>query len=347
MAAEKIMIVEDEILIAMEIQRKLNNLGYTVTDVVSSGEEAVQTAGTAQPDLVLMDIKLAGEMDGVEAATRIHDRYDIPIVYLTAHTDEKTLQRAKLAQPFGYLVKPFSEVELRTTIEVSLYKHLQERKSKDTAACFTKALEVIGGAVIVTDENGLVRHMNSLAETLTGWNYAEAVGLHLSDVYLIKDRKSGAFLPDFFDELAREGFAPHHPGYVLVARNKSEIAIEQDVLPLENPDGNVNAVTFCFREAPQGGQDSRDWLSRAANLHLAAGLCVSDGAFVEAESFQQRALELLEKNLGGDHLKVAQCLEELADIRKKLGKIQDAKLLETRAARIRSGRVPVSAEEGE
>ncbi len=347
MADERIMIVEDEVVIAMELQRNLNNLGYAVTGIVSSGEQAVESAGTARPDLVLMDIKLAGEMDGIEAAKRIHDRYNIPIVYLTAHTDEKTLQRAKLAQPFGYLVKPFSEVELRTTIEVSLYKHLQERKSKEAADSFAKALDVIGGAVIVTDEKGVVKHMNSLAETLTGWKRDEAAGRPLSDVYVVRSRESGAYLTDFFPDVCREGFEMHPSGYVLLAKNKSEINIEQSVITLEDTDGRLSTVTFCFREIAEGGHDHRDWVSHAANLHLAAELCASDGAFAEAESFQQRALELLEKNLGGDNPKVAQGLEDLADIYRKLGKTQEAKMLEVRAARIRSGRSQAVVESSE
>ena len=344
MADEKIMIVEDEIVIAMELQRNLDNLGYTVTGIVSSGEKAVESAGTDKPDLVLMDIKLSGEMDGIEAAKRIHDRYEIPIVYLTAHADEKTLQRAKLAEPFGYLVKPFSEVELRTTIEVSLYKRTQERKSKETADSFAKALDVIGGAVIVTDEKGVVKHMNSLAETLTGWRHHEAAGRDFSEVCKVKDRESGEDLPGFFGRVRRQGFTAQDSGYALVAQNKSEINIELTILPLEDVDGRLSTVTFSFREVTQGGQGSQDWFSHAANLHLAAELCASDGAFAEAESFQQRALELLEKNLGGDHPKVAKGLEDLADIYKKLGKTQDAKMLEVRAARISAGRAPVVAE---
>jgi len=337
------MIVEDEIVIAMELQKKLKNLGYTVIGVVSSGEEAVESAAAAKPDLVLMDIKLAGEMDGIEAARRIHEQFDIPIVYLTAHTDEKTLQRAKLAQPFGYLVKPFSEVELRTTIEVSLYKHMQEKKSKETSDGFSKALDVLGGAVIVTDEQGVVRHMNALAETLTGWNQGEAAGRNLSEVYAVKALESGAYLPEFFGELCRDGFTGYESQFTLVARNKSEVSIEQDVVPLENADGGLSAVAFCFREVAREGADSQDWFSHAANLHLAAELCVSDGAFAEAESFQQRALELLEKNLGGDNPKVAQGLEDLANIYRNLGKSGDAKMLEIRAARIRSSRAPAMA----
>ena len=340
MAGESIMIVEDEVVIAMELQKKIEKLGYSVTGVISSGEEAVERAITAKPNLVLMDIKLAGEMDGIEAAKRIHDRYDIPIVYLTAHADEKTLQRAKLAQPFGYLVKPFSEVELRTTIEVSLYKHMQEKKSKEATEFFTKALDVLGGAVIVTDESGVIQHMNSLAETLTGWNHEDAFGRHLSEVYVVKDRETGAYLADLFGELSETGFASYAAYYVLVARNKSEINIEQNVLTLERAAGRASAVTFCFREVARGVQSDQDWVSHSANLHLAAELCASEGAYAEAESFQQRALELLEENLGEDHPNVAKCLENLAEICRKLGKTDHAKMLEIRAARIRSGRLP-------
>lgn len=344
MAGERIMIVEDEVVIAMELQRKIEKLGYSVTNVIGSGEEAVESAATAEPNLVLMDIKLAGEMDGIEAAKKIHDRYDIPIVYLTAHADEKTLQRAKLAQPFGYLVKPFSEAELRTTIEVSLYKHMQEMKSKEATEFFTKALDVLGGAVIVTDESGVIQHMNSLAETLTGWNHEDAIGRHLSEVYVVKDLETGAYLPDFFGELSEAGFPSYGAYYVLVARNKSEINIEQNVLTLERAAGRASAVTFCFREVAQGVQSGRDWVSHSANLHLAAELCASEGAYAEAESFQQRALELLEENLGEDHPKVAKCLEDLGEICRKLGKTDDAKMLEIRAARIRSGHLPAVQE---
>ena len=108
MPPARILIVEDEVVVAMEIRRKLEAMGHDVLGIVSTGEEAVENAGHTQPDFVLMDIRLAGRMDGTEAAKRIHDLYDIPVVYLTAHGDEKTLQKAKLAEPFCYLMKPFS-----------------------------------------------------------------------------------------------------------------------------------------------------------------------------------------------------------------------------------------------
>ena len=123
----RIMIVEDEGITALSIQRKLETLGYEVPVAVGSGEEAVEQAEQAAPDLVLMDIRLAGEMDGVEAADQIKTQFDIPVVYLTAYADEDTFQRAKVTESFGYLLKPFQERILEITIEMALYKHKMDQ----------------------------------------------------------------------------------------------------------------------------------------------------------------------------------------------------------------------------
>jgi CheY-like chemotaxis protein len=118
-----ILIVEDEIIVSMEIQERLKRLGYGVCDAVSTGEEAIEKAGEKRPDLVLMDIRLEGEMDGIEAAQAIQKRFNIPVVYLTANSDDKTLLRAKLTEPFGFILKPFHERDLHSNIEMALYKH--------------------------------------------------------------------------------------------------------------------------------------------------------------------------------------------------------------------------------
>ena len=130
MAETKIMIVEDEWITADDIKMSLQSLGYTVASVVSSGEEAIQKAEKDRPDLVLMDIVLQGEMDGIEAANQIHSCYDIPIIYLTAYADEKVLERAKITEPFGYIVKPFINEDLKIAIEIALYKHKAEKERK-------------------------------------------------------------------------------------------------------------------------------------------------------------------------------------------------------------------------
>ncbi|MBF0517199.1 MAG: response regulator [Nitrospirae bacterium] len=118
-----ILIVEDEAIVSMEIQERVKRLGYRVCDTVSTGELAIEKAGEKHPDLVLMDIRLEGQMDGIEAAEVIKKQLAIPVVYLTANSDDKTLLRAKMTEPFGFILKPFHERDLRTNIEMALYRH--------------------------------------------------------------------------------------------------------------------------------------------------------------------------------------------------------------------------------
>lgn len=138
MASARILIVEDEILIARHIERTLCQLGYEVTGIAQDAVMALQKATEMRPDLVLMDIVIQGEMDGVAAAEQIRDRWQIPVVYLTAYADENTFERAKPTQPFGYLLKPFNEHELRIAVELALFRHQTEvdlkAKGKDGEA---------------------------------------------------------------------------------------------------------------------------------------------------------------------------------------------------------------------
>ena len=127
----QILVVEDENIVALEIQSRLEGLGYVVLAIASSGEEAIQKAEETNPDLVLMDIKLKGDMDGIEAAEEIRTRFNLPVVYLTAYAEENTLQRAKITAPYGYILKPFEERELHANIEIAIYKHQMEQKVKE------------------------------------------------------------------------------------------------------------------------------------------------------------------------------------------------------------------------
>jgi len=131
-SAAKILIVEDEGIEALDTQQRLTRLGYSVPDIAFTGEEAVRLAESISPDLVLMDIMLRGQMGGIEAAQEIRTRFGIPVVYVTAYSDEDTLARAKIAEPHGYIVKPYDERELRVAIEVALYRHEMERKLRES-----------------------------------------------------------------------------------------------------------------------------------------------------------------------------------------------------------------------
>jgi len=128
MYRSRILVVEDEAIVATQIMKKLNRIGYRVVGKVSSGEKAIKEVGNKMPDLVLMDIKLEGTMDGVETAEYLHSKFDIPVVYLTAHSDDKIIDRAKTTEPLGYIVKPFEDGDLRSTIEIALYKEKINQK---------------------------------------------------------------------------------------------------------------------------------------------------------------------------------------------------------------------------
>ncbi|HEY9606506.1 MAG TPA: response regulator, partial [Allocoleopsis sp.] len=127
----KILIVEDESIVALNIKNRLEKLGYAVVATISSGEVAIQTAAETFPDLVLMDIKLKGKIDGIEAATKIRSQLQVPVVYLTAYADDETLNRAKMAEPYGFILKPFESRDLCTAIEIALYKHQIEKQLRE------------------------------------------------------------------------------------------------------------------------------------------------------------------------------------------------------------------------
>ena len=130
MEKTKILVVEDEAIIARDLQKRLENLDYVVTAAVATGEDAIHRAETDSPGLVLMDIVLLGEMDGIEAAGQIRSLFDIPVVYVTAYADDKILERAKVTEPFGYILKPFDDRELRSVIEMALYKSSIEKQMR-------------------------------------------------------------------------------------------------------------------------------------------------------------------------------------------------------------------------
>ncbi|MFB0525775.1 MAG: histidine kinase dimerization/phosphoacceptor domain -containing protein [Phycisphaerae bacterium] len=149
----KILVVEDESIVGKDIQKTLQNLGYDVPCVVSSGEAAIQKAEENRPDLVLMDIILKGKMDGIEAAAQIRSRFNIPVVYLTAYTDDKMLERAKITEPFGYVVKPFEDRELKTAIEMALYKARMNEKIRQAAKQWETTFNSIGDLVSIHDKD--------------------------------------------------------------------------------------------------------------------------------------------------------------------------------------------------
>ena len=130
MSKINVLIVEDESIVAKDIQHSLKKLGYNVLGICSTGEDAIKSAEELMPDIVLMDIMLKGQMNGIEAAAQIRETNNIPVIFLTAYADENTLSKAKVSEPFGYIIKPFKEIDLHTSIEMAIYKHEKENDLK-------------------------------------------------------------------------------------------------------------------------------------------------------------------------------------------------------------------------
>ena len=152
MGKTQIMVVEDERIVAKDIEMSLHKLGYHVCSLASSGEEAIRKAEENRPDLVLMDIVLQGEMSGIEAAGQIRSQFDIPVIYLTAYADKETLNLAKTTEPFGYMLKPFEEKKIHTAIEMALYKHKKEKALKERGEWLSALLKSFGDTVVYTDK---------------------------------------------------------------------------------------------------------------------------------------------------------------------------------------------------
>ena len=248
MAKAKILVVEDESIVAKDIEKRLKSLGYAVPAVVSSGEEAIKKTAQTHPDLVLMDIKIKGDVDGVEAATQIRARFNIPVVYLTAYSDEKTLERAKITEPLGYILKPFEERELHTAIEIALYKHKMEKKLKECQQWLTTTLKSIGDAVIATDTKGLVTFINRVASALTGWKQKAAFGKNLTEVFNIIDEETRPLTESLVTKVLREGVFVALENHTLIAKDGTETPIDVSSAPIRDEEENITGVVLVFRD---------------------------------------------------------------------------------------------------
>jgi PAS domain S-box-containing protein len=251
MAKARILIVEDERLVATDIAQCLQQLGYEVTSTAVSAVEALRQAVLKTPDLVLMDIKLKGGIDGVQAAEALYERMNIPVVYLTAFADVETVERAKQTFPSGYVLKPFDDRSLRTAVELALHRHSAARKPSRRERHLSAALAGLRDAVIVTDSRGAIILFNQAAQTLTGWAARDSIGRPVSEVFTVIDSETGQLIENPLGRVALDGAAVCClDRTVLRTIDGTERRIEVHLSPVVDQYGRPDGVTIVFREPP-------------------------------------------------------------------------------------------------
>jgi two-component system, cell cycle sensor histidine kinase and response regulator CckA len=246
MQVPRILVVEDERIVARSLRKQLSALGYEVVGSVSSGEEAIGQAGGLQPDLVLMDINLEGNMDGVEAAAIIRNRFQLPVVFLTAYSNKEILTRAKVTEPFGYILKPYEDRELHVVIETALYKHRMEQRQRERERWFAATLKSIGDSVVATDDEDHITYMNPAAERLTGWASLEAFGRPLQEAVRLVCNETRQPVESSLDQ-ATQAATPMNDT-LLIARDGLEKHVETCVSLITDEQGDAVGKVTVLRD---------------------------------------------------------------------------------------------------
>jgi two-component system cell cycle sensor histidine kinase/response regulator CckA len=245
---KQILVVEDEAIIARDLQRSLGLLGYAVPATARSAAEALALLEASIPELILMDIGLKGDMDGIQLAHLVRSRWDIPVIFLTSYSDEQTVERAKATGPYGYLIKPFREGELRITIEVALHKHSLDSSLARRERWYSNTMDSIGDAIIATDSEERITYMNGVAENVTGWLRQDAEGKVLREVFRLLDER-GQVLECPVGQALRKGFAVQLPANTqLLAKCGNGRDVDDSAAPIVDVQGETLGGVVVFRD---------------------------------------------------------------------------------------------------
>ena len=239
-----VLIVEDEAIVALDLSNQIQDLGHKVVGIADNADAAVRLATQHRPDIVLMDVVLKGDRDGIEAAKPIQGELGIPVIFLTAFSDTQTVDRATQVGPFGYLNKPFQIRELRAAIQLAVYKGQMEAGLRESEQWFASALRCVGDGVVASDENGSVRFMNPAAERITGWTLSEAVGKPVSQVMCFAS---------FDMEPSRTSNEPasREFGSVMVTRSGRTIRTDESSAPIHDRWGRELGRVTAFRDVSE------------------------------------------------------------------------------------------------
>ncbi len=253
-----ILVVEDESIVAKDIQSTLIKLGYDVPATASSAVMAYDKLKEIHPDLVFLDIKLKGDADGITIAEHIQENYNIPVIFLTSYVDQATLDRAKVTEPYGYIVKPFNETDLKTTVEMALFKFSRDKEVREKNQRLTNALAQVDEAIVLTDTDCRVTYMNSKSETMLGFGADSAVGVDLFTMMGIEQEGGVAIRKeDIVTGMMNNEAMEYNDCFVLVKRDNSSIASSITSSPIRDEKNNLigNAIVIMER---QQGMDKAD-----------------------------------------------------------------------------------------
>jgi PAS domain S-box-containing protein len=287
MSASQILVVEDEAIVATAIKNELEQFGYAVPDMAASAAEAVEKASGKKPDLVLMDIHLRGEQDGIEAAREIHDCCGIPVVYLSAFADPQTVARAGATAAFGYLLKPYEERELQTTIEMALAKHRAEQRLEETERLLAAILEGIDDAVIATGPDDQILFVNMAGEGLTRWGKEAAVGAPVTAICNLVEGEQRLPLLNLADTAVGESRTVELPTITrLVTRDGRATPVEGYVTPIIDRRGEflgkvliLRSITARF-ELERVRRQNEDQTRQAQKMEAVRRLAVDMNTFL-------------------------------------------------------------------
>jgi PAS domain S-box-containing protein len=237
-----ILIVEDERIIALNLKENLESLGYSVPAIAASGHQAVEKARQFHPDLVLMDIRLQGTMDGISAAEEIWENLSIPVIYVTGHSDPSTLERAKMTAPFGYILKPIKERELAVAIEIALQRYEREH-------LLNAILKGMGDGVMVVNRQERVEFLNPMAQVLTGWPLCEARSQPLSQVFNLIDEYYQPLTHNPITTALQQDTPVHLPSEVLLkSKDGKTIPIGDSATPIKDSKGTIIGAVVVFQD---------------------------------------------------------------------------------------------------
>lgn len=242
-AQPSILVVEDEAIVALDLESSLSSLGYRIAGVASSRREALEIAEKTAPDLVVMDIKLDGEFDGIAAAHEIRSRWHVPVVFLTAYVSDETLARARAVGAHGYLVKPFRGSELNAAIIMALNQHRLASELFAEHAWLRTLLGSLSDAVIATDAAGNIRYLNGAAESLLGWPQAEALGRPIDEVYRVMSLHGVSVTTSQLSKVLHKPVATGKQRFRLCTRSGRRVPIEDSASPIVKDGRVIGAVT--------------------------------------------------------------------------------------------------------